>query len=60
MNKFMIWMVLIFGIWFIISSTIGLYNDVSNRQSTKWWRWILDPLGLIVGIWFILEFCYFY
>lgn len=35
-------------------------NDVRNRQSTKWWRWILDPLSLTVGIWFIWEFCYFY
>lgn len=58
MNNFTDWMTLVLGIWFTISATINLYTDIKNHGITKWWRWVLDPLSLIVGISFIVEFIY--
>lgn len=47
--------VLLLGIWFTISSIVGLYNDIKEKEETKWWKWILDPIGLIVGVGFLCE-----
>lgn len=55
MEGFDFWLVLIFGIYFIVSSAVGLYNDFKDKGATRWWRWALDSLGLIVGIGFLCE-----
>ncbi|MCM1451506.1 MAG: DUF308 domain-containing protein [Clostridium sp.] len=60
MESFSVWLLLVFGVWFTISGVIGLCDDVRNRQSAKWWRWVMDPLGLIVGVWFLCEFFLFH
>lgn len=58
MNGFEFWISLVLGVCFTISSIIGLYNDFKEKATTKWWKWVLDPLGLIVGLGFICEFCF--
>ncbi len=56
MTNFEIWMLLVLGVWFTISSVISLYEDIKKKGETRWWKWVLDPLGLFVGIWFLCEF----
>ena len=56
MKNFEFWMPLFLGIWFTISSIIWLYNDFKKKEETKWWKWIIDSIGLIVGVAFLCEF----
>lgn len=58
MTDFNSFIVLILGICFTITSIICLSKDFSCKDATKWWRWLLDPLGLFVGIGFICEYCF--
>ena len=46
-------LLLLVGIFILVSSILGVIQNVKGGKNTKWWRWMMDGIGIPLGIEFI-------
>ncbi|MDE7026060.1 MAG: hypothetical protein K2O88_09310 [Paramuribaculum sp.] len=56
MTGFDFWAVLLSGVLLFTGGITGVYGDY--RKKKVWWRWVLDVVSTIIGVYLLVALCY--